>query len=73
MKRFFYATAVLASLALTGTNTAVAGKNDPPKVLMCHRPGRHDQKEVMVEAKDVAHKLAEGDRVGSCYQEAEPQ
>ncbi len=71
MKRFLHATAVLASL--TGTNMAVAGKNDPPKVLMCHHPGRRDQKETMVDVKDIAHKLAEGDRLGSCYQEAEPE
>lgn len=72
MKRLLYSAAVLASFAVTNPNLAVAGKNDPPKVLMCHNPGRRDQKEVLVDARDVAKKLAEGDRLGSCY-EAEPQ
>ena len=73
MKRFIYATIAFASLAVTSSNLAVAGKNDPPKVLMCHRPGRHDQKEVFVEARDVAKKLAEGDGLGGCYQQEQPE
>lgn len=72
MKRLLYAAAVFASLTMTST-IAVAGKHDDEKVLMCHRPGRKDQKEVLVNVKDIAKKLAEGDRLGSCYQEAEPE